>query len=76
MERLTCYEENRLIMYETLVDGVPDYTEEELHKVCMIRDLLEAGMGVDVVREYFRLLRKKTQAKRSRSGFSESSGVN
>lgn len=26
MERLTYYEENRLIMYGTLVDGVSDYT--------------------------------------------------
>lgn len=45
MERLTYYEENRLIMYSTFVDGVPDYTEEELRKVSMIRDLLDAGMG-------------------------------
>lgn len=43
----------------TLVDGVPDHTEEELHKVSMIRNLLEAGMGVDVVQEYLQLLRKK-----------------
>lgn len=63
MERLTYYEENRLILYETLVDGVPDYTEEELRKVSVIRDLLEAGMGVDVVHEYLRLLRKKNTGK-------------
>lgn len=63
MERLTYYEENRLIMYETLVDGVSDYTEEELHKVSMIRDLLEAGMEVDVVQEYLQLLRKKNEGK-------------
>lgn len=53
MERLTYYEENRLIMYETFVDGVPDYTEEELHKVIIICDLLEAGMRVDVVQGVF-----------------------
>lgn len=63
MERLTYYEENGLIMYETLVDGAPDYTEEELHKVSIIRDLLEAGMGVDVVQEYLKLLRKKNVGK-------------
>lgn len=63
MERLTCYEENSLIMYETLVDGVPDYTEEELHKVSMIRVLLEAGMRVDVVQEYLRLFRTKNAGK-------------
>ncbi len=63
MERLTYYEENKLIMYETLVDGVPDYTEEELHKVSMIRDLLEAGMGVNILQEYLQLLRKRTAGK-------------
>lgn len=63
MERLTYYEENKLIMYETLVDGVPDYTEEELHKVSMIRDLLEAGMGVNVLQKYLQLLRKRTAGK-------------
>ncbi len=63
MERLTYYEENRLIVYETLVDGVPDYTEEELHKVSIIRDLLEAGMVVGAVQEYLQLLRKKNAGK-------------
>lgn len=63
MDKLTCHEENRLIMYETLVDGVPDYTEEELHKVSMIRVLLEAGMRVDVVQEYLRLFRTKSEGK-------------
>lgn len=63
MEKLTYYEENRLILYETLVDGVPDYTEEELHKVSIIHDLLEAGMGVEVLQGYLQLLRKKTTNK-------------
>lgn len=63
MEKLAWYEENRLILYETLVDGVPDYTEEELHKVSIIHDLLEAGMGVEVLQEYLQLLRKKTTNK-------------
>lgn len=63
MEKLTCYEENRLIMYETLVDGVPDYTEEEIHKVSIIHDLLEAGMGVEVLQRYLQLLREKTANK-------------
>lgn len=63
MERLTYYEENRLIKYETLVDGVPDYTEEELYKVSIIRDLMEAGMEVDAVQEYLRLLGQKNAGK-------------
>lgn len=65
MERLACYEENRLIIYEALVDGVPDYTEEELHKVSVIQDLLEAGMDVDVLRKYL-LLSPKSAGKAER----------
>ena len=63
VEKLTWYEENRLILYETLVDGVPDYTEEELHKVRVIYDLLEAGMGVDVLQRYMLLLHNKAADK-------------
>lgn len=63
MEKLAWYEENRLIMYETLMDGVPDYTEEEFHKVSIIHDLLEAGMGVEVLQGYLQLLRRKTTNK-------------
>lgn len=58
MERLTYYEENGLIMYETLVDGIPDYTGKDLHKASIIHDLLDAGM--DVLQKYLQLLRKKT----------------
>lgn len=50
MERLTYYGENGLIMYETLMDGIPDYTGEELYKASIIHDLLDAGM--DVLQKY------------------------
>lgn len=63
VEKLTYYEENRLIMYEALADGVPDYTEEELRKVSIIHDLLEAGMEVDAVQEYLQLLHQKNEDK-------------
>lgn len=49
-------------MYKTLVDGIPDYTEKELHKVSVIHDLLEAGMDVNVLQKYL-LLRKETAGK-------------
>lgn len=58
MERLIYYEKNRLILYTALVDGAPDYTEAELHKVNIIHDLLEAGMGMDILQEYLQLLRR------------------
>lgn len=63
VEKLTYYEENRLIIHERLVDGVPDYTEEELRKVSVIHDLLEAGMEVDVLQKYMQLLSKNTVSK-------------
>lgn len=58
-EKLAHYEENRLIGHETLADGVPDYTEEELRKVSVIHDLLEAGMDIAVLQEYLELPGKK-----------------
>lgn len=63
VEKLVWYEENRLIMHEARVDGVPDYTEEELHKVSVIHDLLEAGMGVETLQKYLQLIGKKTENK-------------
>lgn len=63
VERLTYYEEQRLIMHETLVDGVPDYTEKELHKVSIIHDLLEAGMDMDVLQKYLQLRSTKSVSK-------------
>lgn len=63
VEKLTYYAENRLIVHETLVDGVPDYNEEELHKVSVIYDLLEAGMDVDVLQNYLQSIRKNTVSK-------------
>lgn len=59
LEKLTWYEENGLIVYETLVNEVPDYTEDELRKVGIIHDLMKAGMDADVLRKYLQLLRQK-----------------
>ena len=59
LEKLTWYEENGLIVYETLVNDVPDYTEEELRKVGVIHALMTAGMEVDVLRKYLQLLRQR-----------------
>lgn len=59
LEKLTWYEENGLIVYETLVNDVPDYTEDELRKVGVIHALMTAGMEVDVLRKYLQLLRQR-----------------
>lgn len=63
IEKLNYYEENGLIVYETLVNDVPDYTEDELRKVGVIHALLTAGMDVNMLRKYLQLLRKKVGSK-------------
>ena len=62
-EKLNYYEEKGLIRYETLVDGVPDYTEDEFHKAGIIHALMEAGMDADAVGKYLGLLRKKIESR-------------
>ena len=63
IEKLNYYEEKGLIRHEKLVDGVPDYTEDEFHKAGIIHALLEAGMDADAVGKYLGLLRKKTESR-------------
>lgn len=63
IEKLNYYEENGLIVYETLVNDVPDYTEDELRKVGVIHALLTAGMDVNMLQKYLQLLRKKAGSK-------------
>lgn len=63
IEKLNYYEENGLIMCEAFVNGVPDYTEEELHKVGIIHSLLKAGMDVESLRRYLQLLHEKIENK-------------
>lgn len=63
IEKLTYYEENGLIMCEAFVNGVPDYTEDELHKVGIIHSLLKAGMDITLLRRYLQLLCRKMENK-------------
>lgn len=55
MEKLDFYEKNGLLECRQSVDGVPDYTEEELHRVGLIHSLLKAGFDVDSLKKYFSL---------------------
>ena len=63
IEKLNYYEENRLIRYGKLVDGIPDYTEAELHKVGVIHALLEAGMDVAELEKYLGMLHGKIESR-------------
>ena len=48
LEKLNAYEKYGLIVHETLVNDVPDYTEDELRKVGVIHVLMTAGMDIHI----------------------------
>lgn len=56
IEKLDFYEENGLLECSRLIDGVPDYTEDELRRVGLIHSLLKAGFDIDSLKKYFSLL--------------------
>ena len=45
------------------MNGVADYTEDELHKVGIIHSLLKSGMEVKVLQRYLQLLHRKIESK-------------
>lgn len=63
IEKLTYYQKKGLIICEAFVNGVPDYTEDELHKVGIIHSLLKAGMDADILQRYLQMLRTKIESK-------------
>lgn len=48
MEKLKYYEDNGLLECRQLVDGIPDYTEQELKKVGLLYSLQKAGLDLSV----------------------------
>ena len=63
MEKLKTYEESGLLEHQTLANGSFDYTETELRRAGLIHALLKAGMDMDVLKKYLRLLNDKTGSK-------------
>lgn len=55
IEKLEFYQDNKLLECEKYVDGVPDYTENELRKVGIIHSLQKAGLDVPQIRQYLTL---------------------
>lgn len=55
MEKLKYYEKNGLIECRQVVDGVSDYTEQELKKVGLIHSLQKAGLDLSSVKRYLLL---------------------
>lgn len=54
-EKLDFYEKNGLLKCGRFINGVPDYTEDELRRVGIIHSLLKAGFDVDSLKRYFSL---------------------
>lgn len=55
IEKLNFYEENGLLECRQFVDGIPDYTEDELCRVGLIHSLMKAGFDLDLLKRYFSL---------------------
>lgn len=55
IEKLNYYEKNGLLECRELINGIPDYTEEELLRARLIHSLLRAGFDVDSLKKYFSL---------------------
>ena len=62
-EKLQFYEENGLLEHQTLADGMRDYTEADLRRIGLIHALLKAGLTVETLKAYLRLLESKTNSK-------------
>lgn len=54
-EKLDFYEKNGLLECERFINGIPDYTEDELRRVGIIHSLLKAGFDMDSLKRYFSL---------------------
>ncbi len=55
IEKLEFYEKNGLLECRHFINGVPDYTEEELRRVGLIHSLLKAGFDIDSLKKFFSL---------------------
>lgn len=55
IEKLDFYEKSGLLEYRQFINGVPDYTEDELRRVGLIHSLLKAGFDIDSLKKYFSL---------------------
>lgn len=54
-EKLDFYEKNGLLECGRFVNGVPDYTDDELRRVGVIHSLRKAGFDIDSLKRYFSL---------------------
>lgn len=63
IEKLKLYEDNDLLKCSQYVNGVPDYTENELRKVGIIYSLHKAGLDMPLIKQYLFLVNDKAECK-------------
>lgn len=63
IEKLKMYEDNALLEHSRYVNGVPDYTENELRKVGIIHSLHKAGLEMPLIKQYLLLINDKADRK-------------
>lgn len=66
IEKLKFYEENGLLECKQFVDDIPDYTEDELHKVALIQSLLKAGFETNTLKKYFTLCNENKEDRKEK----------
>ena len=66
IEKLKNYEKNGLLSCKGFVNGMPDYTEQELKKVGIIHSLYKANVDIETIRRYLQLLNGGTDSKTER----------
>jgi len=69
IEKLKAYEDNKLLECSQYVNGVPDYTENELRKVGIIHSLQKAGLDITMIRQYLILMNDKADRKEEKIRF-------
>lgn len=55
IEKMRFYEKNGLLECRQFINGVSDYTEDELSRVGLIHSLMKAGFDTDSLKRYFAL---------------------
>ena len=63
IEKLKLYEDNDFLKCDKYVNGVPDYTENELRKAGIIHSLHKAGLEMPLIKQYLLLVNDNAERK-------------
>lgn len=63
IEKLKLYEDNDFLKCSQYLNGITDYTENELRKVGIIHSLHKAGFDMPLIKQYLFLINDKSERK-------------